>query len=61
MNDITTITSFDHVDALYKAGINLCKGCIWERAVSCHEGRFEVCTEQLKKNLEQVENGKVEH
>ena len=64
MKKITAITSFDQVDALYKAGINLCNGCTWERAASCHEGRFDICTEQLKKNLEQIEemgNGEVEH
>jgi len=43
------ITSFEQIDALYEKGVNICKGCIYEHAASCSEGRFAICTAQANK------------
>ena len=43
------VRSFKDVDALYRQGVNLCKGCPFEHAASCDDSRLSVCNQQLKK------------
>jgi len=43
------ITDFIQVNALYQKGFDLCKGCEYEHAASCHEGRYPLCTAQYEK------------
>mgnify|MGYP006948599423 FL=1 len=43
------ITDFYQVHVLHLHGIDICKGCPYEHAASCHEGRYPQCTEQYEK------------
>jgi len=43
------ITDFIQVHALCQHGFDICKGCKYEHAASCHEGRYPRCTEQYEK------------
>lgn len=43
------VRSFIDVNALYRQGVNLCKGCPFEHTASCDDSRLQVCNQRLKK------------
>lgn len=45
------IKTLDDVSSLYRNGINICIGCIFEHNASCTQDRIETCNKQLSKNL----------
>lgn len=52
----TKIMNFSQVDNFYRNGINLCKGCRYERYASCTEDRLPECNKQLTKQLQSNDN-----
>lgn len=45
------INSFKQVDALQRRGINLCKGCEFERYASCHDKRLPICSKRYEEYI----------
>ena len=51
------IKSMNDVNELHRNGANICKGCPFEHAASCHESRLNTCNGKLNKlNNEKQEN-----
>ncbi len=42
----TEITTFAQVNDLYRKGVNLCRGCVYEHYASCIEERIIACVQQ---------------
>ncbi len=38
----------EDVSRLYREGLNLCIGCIYERTASCSDDRLSICNQQYK-------------